>query len=549
MFDNTKPNVILISDQTDVLSMHKTIGPFAVANSLRLHGFEVAVIHHASVFTIEEIQRLLISLVSEYTLFVGFNNFFYQNISNFEFNDKEGIRLNMSDAGAMIPHGKQYNKLLKNCIKNVNANCKIVLGGPSSADAHWNRDFDYVVFGYAESSVVNLAQHLSDKSIELKKSYRSIYGPIVINDSRAENFDFSNSYISYCDHDVILHGESLTIEIARGCIFSCKFCSYPMNGKKKLDYIRHKNLIITEMIENYKKFGVTRYLFSDDTVNDSVEKCQMIYEISQSLPFKLEWWGYIRLDLMAAHPETQDLLFNGGLTLAYFGIETLNTKTAAIIGKGGNRQKLIDTLVDIKSKWKDKVTLHGSFIYGLPHEDLDSINQTTEFLLSDQNPLDSWIVHALRIRRDIDLTNGFVSDIERNWQKYGYENTGSLYPENSNVMLWKNQHFDYLSILDLVNNVMKRNKQKSKLSGWWIIQVVGLGFTLDKFMNKKYDDIDWHQLDKVKLQRSVEYKQKVFKVLKVDPINNYDQKFFDNVQTFSNFLVRERSKKSLEVVV
>jgi radical SAM superfamily enzyme YgiQ (UPF0313 family) len=28
----------------------------------------------------------------------------------------------------------------------------------------------------------------------------------------------------------------LPIEIARGCIFKCKFCSYPLNGKQNLDF-------------------------------------------------------------------------------------------------------------------------------------------------------------------------------------------------------------------------------------------------------------------------------------------------------------------------
>lgn len=549
MFDNTKPNVILLADATDSLALQKTVGPYAVASVLRQQGFEVAVIHHVSVFTLEEILHLLSSLISQHTLFVGINNFFYQSLVDNKIDQANGIKFVPAEPGIILPHGKKYNQTVKDLVKQCNHNCKIVLGGPSASDATWNQDFDYIVVGYAESSVINLAQHLVDGSVKLEKFYRSIHGPIIVNDSKAEDFDFTTSSVTYCDHDVILPGETLVIEISRGCIFKCKFCSFPLNGKHKYDYIRHKNLIISEMIHNYEKHGVTRYMFSDDTVNDSVEKCQMIYEISQSLPFKLEWWGYIRLDLMAAHPETQDLLFNSGLKAVYFGIETLNAKTAAAVGKGGNRRKLLDTLQNIKNKWKNTVSLHGSFVYGLPYEDLDSLNQTTDFLLSDQNPLDSWIVHAMKIRYDNSLSNGFVSDIDRDWQKYGYENTGPVHPKNKNLMHWKNKDLDYITVLELVTKVMEQNKSKSCPSGQFMLGVAGLGFDPDKIINKKYNEINWYEIDQQKLRRAVEYKQKLFDVLGIKSINNYDQEFFNSVQTFSNFLMLEQYHKMLDIVI
>ena len=63
MFDNTKPNVIIISDKTEVLSMIKTAGPYKVASELRIAGFEVAVIHHLSCFSIDEIKHVLKNLI------------------------------------------------------------------------------------------------------------------------------------------------------------------------------------------------------------------------------------------------------------------------------------------------------------------------------------------------------------------------------------------------------------------------------------------------------------------------------------------------------
>ena len=63
-FDNSKHNIILISDHTDTLFMSKTIGPYKVARELRLAGYEVAVLHHAHIFSYEEIEHILTNLIS-----------------------------------------------------------------------------------------------------------------------------------------------------------------------------------------------------------------------------------------------------------------------------------------------------------------------------------------------------------------------------------------------------------------------------------------------------------------------------------------------------
>ena len=425
MFNNKKPNIILLADYTDVIGFKKSLGVYKVAHVLRLHGFEVAVIHHLSTFTITEIMYLLENLISEETLFVGISNFYYADISTVEKKSDGSAVLNNGSPGMVLPHGAHYNTMVKTLIKNKNSNCQLIVGGSWAFDSEVNRVFDYVVLGYSEMSVVNLAKHLLDKSVPLIKNYKSIHGPIIIDDSRAEGYDFSNSNMEYLDHDVILPNETLLLEVARGCIFKCGFCSYPMNGKKKMDFIRHPDLIKQELLDNYNKFGVTRYVFCDDTVNDSPEKCKMIYEISKSLPFKLEWWGYIRLDLLVAHPETVEYLFESGLTATHFGIETLNPKSAAAIGKGGNKEKMFETVQRIKDKYGNKVSLHASFIYGLPYESVESMRKTQEFLLSDKNPLDSWEVFPMQIKPSQNkLTNDFLSDIDKNYHKYGYRELG-----------------------------------------------------------------------------------------------------------------------------
>lgn len=551
MFDNSKPHVVLITDNTDVLSMSRSLGVHKVAYCLRAAGFEVAVIHHASVFSIGEISQLLNSIVNSQTLFVGINNFYYSSISNFITQDNGGIELLPVEHGSLLPHGGVFNEHIKSIILKNNPNCKLVLGGVTAIDVAYNSIFDYIVVGYAEQSIVSLAKFLLKESVDLPPHHKSIYGPVIVNDSRAIGYDFSQSDMSYQDHDVILPGETLMLEVGRGCIFQCAFCSYPMNGKKKMDFIRNMDLIKKELLDNYRRFGVCNYVVVDDTFNDSIEKCQIFAEMIKSLPFKISWWAYIRLDLLAAHPQTIDWLFDAGLKAALFGIETLNAKTGSVIGKGGSREKLLETVKNIKNKYGDAVSLHGSFIFGLPHESMNSIKNTAELLLSDQNPLDTWRAFPLNIRpNDKSYAHGFLSDIDTNYKKYGYTDTGdkqssgTLYsPGNSHEhgqMLWVNQHTNRIEIekFSIYIDQMRKNK-KPKISGQYAFYLASLGIDVDTVLNQKESDIDWNWYDKLKLQRSLEYKKKLFNAFNVP----YVEMDLNGIDSYSALI---KSKKLLD---
>lgn len=515
MFDTSKPNCIIMSDMTDNLTMPKTVGPYKVARALRDAGYQVQVVHHLSIFTIQEIVTLLKTLVNKNTLFVGFNNFFYLSLDDLQVTDNGGVQFSYNKPGgdgAMLPHGKQFNQLVKQTIQEINPDCKTVLGGPNGSDGAHNSDFDYITLGYADSSIVNLADHLS-KHIPLEPSYQSIHGPTVLTDREAKGYNFVGTPMLYEDDDMILPGETLVTEISRGCIFKCAFCSYPLNGKKKLDFIKHKEILIQEFLDNYRRFGTTRYIFSDDTVNDSLEKCKMLAEINQALPFDLEWWGYIRLDLVAAKPDMLEYLIDSGLKVAFCGIETFNEATGAIIGKGGSRDRLIKAIREIKRRRGNRVCITGSFIHGLPSESLDSINQTNQFLLSDDNPLDTWLVSPLRIRMDTvnKASHGFLSDIDINYEKYGYKKILVNSDRWQNISLWENEHTNFIEMQENVDQLYREGKEfnRVKVAGNYAIHAMGMGYPEEKIFNQLQGDVDWHELDKLKASRAQQYRNLV----------------------------------------
>jgi radical SAM superfamily enzyme YgiQ (UPF0313 family) len=527
MFNNSLPNIILLSDLTESAALAKTVGPYKVAYELRQAGYEVAVIHHLHVFSFEEIKHILKNLISSKTLFVGINSMFYQtlkeksNANNISFAVNSEVTYsvdgtidyNAKEFGQYLPHGINKNAEIRFLINQCNPDCKIVLGGPDANDLDYIKEYDYVVTGYADQSIVNLADYLCGRTDQLKKSYKSLYGPIIINDSKAENFDFPNSTMRYLEQDGILPGETLVIEISRGCIFNCAFCNYPLNGKKKLDYLKHEELLYQEFLDNYEKWGVTRYRFSDDTFNDSREKIEMLHRISQRLPFKLEYWAYLRLDLLTAHKDLIDTLFESGWRAAFFGIESLHPKTSQIIGKGSNRERQINTLRLIKERYGDAVSINASFIFGLPEEPVSSMQETAAWLLSSENPVDTFLVNPLYLYEQ--RISGFSSEIEKNYGKYGYHVTSTDGP----LLNWKNQYTNFAEVTEMATTVMQgfHRDDHKKINGYPSFDIAGLGFDLEFALNKPQNYFDWNQVYRAKEQRVKQYKSILYQHLNIKP--------------------------------
>lgn len=508
-------NIVLLEDFTEEVFLSKTLGVYKVAAALRQAGYEVTVVSHLHTFSLVQIREILQHLINSQTLFVGVSSFFYKNTGNIQPANNHaweqgGVKFDIKQRGAFLPHGIEYNTDIRNLIKTCNPQCAVVLGGPDAQDLSYIRDYDYVVIGYGDTAVVNLANHLAHGE-PLQHQRRSVFGPTVIDDRRAEGYAFTTTPMTYSAQDSILPGETLVTEISRGCVFRCAFCAYPLNGKKRMDHIKLEHLLYREFLDNYEKFGVTRYLFSDDTFNDSVEKVEMIHRISQRLPFQLEYWAYIRLDLLAAHPETADMLFDSGLRAAHFGIETMCPDAARVIGKGGSRQRLIDMLHYCKQHWGNRVSLYGTFIFGLPHESVDSMQHTAQQLLDRVIPLDSWAIFPLAIS----VNNlSYTSDIDRRPEHYGYQ-LGQIDTSSINFQCydWSNNLTNYQECKNLAEQTVQRGIESGQrlLPGLSLLQIVGMGLNIDDLINRPIKDINWHQISQIKHQRAQEYQRLLYR--------------------------------------
>lgn len=509
MFQQLIYHVIIFTDLTDTVLTAKPLGAYKIASSLRAVGYKCLVVDNLSTWSEEDITVLLKKVMSSHTLFVGFSTTFLQSINN----TADGEYLNYEPNVSIFPQGQQFENKIIGLIKEINPICKIVLGGHKVNPNCSNKNIDIIVRGLSEVSIVNLTKSLEQQS-KFTDSYKNIFGINIVYKDQEKEYDFSNSPMLWEPTDIVNY-QVLPLEPARGCIFNCKFCSFPQRGKKTLDYLMNPEILYNELLNNYKLYGTTTYQLLDDTFNDSDYKLDSILDIVKQLPFQPIFWAFNRLDLMAAKPERIQKMFDIGLRATSFGIETLKKETGVIVGKGFDPKKQIEAVQSIRKRYGNELLMHGLFIIGLPHESLDEVQKTFDLIYSGELPLHSAYFETLFIAKPNELW--IQSDFDKNWQNYGYEDIGT--PSTSRGIHWKND----LMTMEQANAKKKEffdilfKDDRFYIPGqtaWALMNYKN--FDLQKIQNLKNTRIDWHEVTLAKKDFFEDYKKKLFEMLDIN---------------------------------
>ena len=417
MFD-----VILFTDTVEFAVKSRGYGVHRLASHIRLNNYSCLVIDFSSILTWDLYTAILDKAVGKNTLVVGYSTtwmpFKFPDVGIRSSNPGEGQgsdteRFNINSLVTAFATDNYVPWL--DYVKKLNPKTKTMLGG-AKIDFYLNAPVDHVIVGIGETETIDLLNSLSGRT-------RRIFNRIIEHDRKAHSndWDFRTSTTQYTDFDLIQPQETLNLEISRGCKFKCAYCSYPLIGQKTSDYLKHPDVIRRELLENYERWGTTKYFIVDDTFNDSTEKMQMFADISQSLPFELKFWCYLRADIIAAHPEQIQLLKDAGIQETYFGLETFNPKTAKFIGKGMASNKIIDTMYACKEAWGARSYIAAGVIIGLPYETQSSIQLAVDFFSRPDCPIDLANTFPLSIIGNHNLVKYmYMSEIDRNYSKYGY---------------------------------------------------------------------------------------------------------------------------------
>jgi hypothetical protein len=452
--------VLIFSDVAQI-AWSRTAGPYRIATQLRREGYSTQVVEHflwAACYRKQFLLDAIDRFVDRNTLMIGFSITFFQQTLlapgvngaialGFEM-DKSIIQ--QATAPYAIPLNDSFIFEIKEAALRKNPNIKFILGGASKNRLNLEgTPFDFQILGFADVSTPKFVKYLDGKNPFFQRN-----GQYIDGDQRAAGFSIDHANIKWEKNDIMIPGERVPIEISRGCIFNCKFCGYSMRGKKKLDYVKSSEALSEELIRNRDEFGITDYWFTDDTYNDTPAKLESIRDMLKAANLKIKFRTYLRLDLLAAHEHTVDILNETGMDMAMFGIESLNHSNTKLIGKGLPPNKVLSKLDDLWNKhgWKDNVFVLTCLMIGLPFDTADNL-QWADTVLSDDFKSDYINLNPVHLTQTASELN--ESEFDKNPEKYGYTFQDHWNWTNSSGLTFKQS-------IEIVNATLARNSLKNQ---------------------------------------------------------------------------------------
>lgn len=443
-------------------------GAHRIATWLRQNGYTVEVVDFVTRWTPPQMEALFAKLIGPDTLFLG-------------------LGLSLMSLG----YGNLPAVFAK--FKQTYPHIKIVSGGSGYGYENLPVRPDYLIDGYAEKAVLDLMLVLDNKKSadQLKTRVDNRGLTWIFADQDYGDVDTTDLSIEFQSSDFITAHEPLAVETARGCVFSCKFCTYNLIGKQKFDYMRDPATIITELTNNYNRWGTTRYFISEDTFNDRIEKLEILAEAIKHLPFQPWFTGYLRADLAVSQTQAWPLFRQIGLRGAHFGIETLTPAACKIMGKNFNTEKIKQGLVEWK-RYFPEMTTHATMILGIPDDQVDLHYQYRDFF-ETTGCIDNWIWRPLFVpsqHREGTKTNWFSQNFDQYFEHMTLEeiqeerrrqgDKSSLPPTGDNrFWKYKNGSLNFFSALRAADHINTISRT-IKVNSWNIFAYTALGYDLDQ---------------------------------------------------------------------
>lgn len=454
-------NVIFLNSLYTLIPQ-RSIGVYLLKHQLKKRGYSSQVIDFCQELTPEQIFEMFKKFVTPDTVCLGLSSTFWFDEGNSYYTYDNGIPPNIYRAVKLI--------------KAEYPHIKVTIGGAHSGFMFKRvEDVHCVMLGECEDLLPELLDHWTKGAPEPHnevnpKSNKLTYKAPINKTFKIENCDFM-----WEDNDVILQGEALPLETSRGCIFTCKFCSYPHLGKKKFDYLKSNDTIKNHLLHNYNKWGVTSYIMLDDTFNDSEYKIDGFLELTRSLPFKIEYAAYIRADLVHRFEGMAEKLAETGLRGAFFGIESLHPGASQLVGKGWSGKSAREYIPHlVHNIWKNKISGQCGLIVGLPGEDADHL--LTSLKWANENMINV-IFFGLNVTNNLH-ERSYVSEFERNTEKYGFK-----FDKNGK---WYTEQWNRASVLEFSG---KLNPQRRRVnhSAFSHVALHGMGYTNEEILSTRLD--------------------------------------------------------------
>ena len=174
-----------------------------------------------------------------------------------------------------------------------------------------------------------------------------------------------------------------------GCPYKCSFCMINIINREDLgENVTSENSnkfrwwppeFIIKQFDFLANQGVKNIKIADELFvlnpNHFLKICDLIIERG----YEFNIWAYSRID--TCKPEYLEKLKKAGVNWLGLGIENPNTKIRSVIHKSGFKET---SVVDqIKMIQDHEINVGGNYIFGLPEDTIESMNETLQFAMEN----------------------------------------------------------------------------------------------------------------------------------------------------------------------
>lgn len=279
--------------------------------------------------------------------------------------------------------------------KQVNGNCKVIIGGPyASADTQAvlaDHNVDFCIKGEGEEAFGELmlafesgAGFSQIKGLGFRKNGQVFYSgdrqPIADLDrlpfaawDLLDIEDYFNGRKRSLENPMQIYSRGVSLISSRGCPFQCIYC-HDIFGKRFRP--RSPENVLEEVKLLVSRYGVREIEFLDDTFNFDIPRAKRIADLLREADLKLKicFSNGIRADFV--DEELLDKLKIAGAYRINYGIESVSPRIQKIMKKNldpGSAERAIEATV------KRGMLCGGFFMLGFPSETEKEMMETVEY--------------------------------------------------------------------------------------------------------------------------------------------------------------------------
>ena len=180
----------------------------------------------------------------------------------------------------------------------------------------------------------------------------------------------------HCFDDIQNRQPYAVLYTSLGCPFHCSFCCInALFGKNTIRY-RSAETVVREVDFLVNTYGVKNIKLIDEMFAMNEKRVASICEPLIERGYDLNIWAYARVNTVT--PPMLEKMKRAGINWLAYGFESGNKRVIEDVTKGYKT----DQVMDIVKMTRDQgIHICSNFIFGLPEDDYDSMNDTLSLML------------------------------------------------------------------------------------------------------------------------------------------------------------------------